>query len=157
MVCSSYQKYTPMTTPFRIFSLRPSSSWGIGTTVPVDFRASTNTSRPLQSTLAQTPVKRPSTTKTSNTPSTIRSIKPSGATSSKQSPVGLDGPLRQRRHLIERVLQSRARITFTPLHLVCALTSITVFLRLFRSQASSKRAGVYRVGFFGRLLYRVTH
>lgn len=100
---SSYQKDTSVATPFRSFSSRPSSSSGIGTTVPVDFRASTNTFRPPQSTLAQTPVKRPSTTKTFNTPSTARSTKPSGAVSSKQSPVGLDGSLRQRRQSPVRI------------------------------------------------------
>ncbi|KAH8784090.1 hypothetical protein F5882DRAFT_327395 [Hyaloscypha sp. PMI_1271] len=63
-----------MRPPSRSVSSRPSSRAGPASSVPADFRASTNTFRPPQSTLqAPTPLKRPGNAKSLKTPSSTRS------------------------------------------------------------------------------------
>ncbi|KAF8867415.1 L domain-like protein [Acephala macrosclerotiorum] len=76
---SFFNSDSPMRPPSRSVS-RPTSSAGSGSgggsvsSVPIDFRASTNTFRPPQSSIsAHTPLKRPSTAKSLKTPSTTRS------------------------------------------------------------------------------------
>ncbi|KAH6707796.1 hypothetical protein BKA61DRAFT_739088 [Leptodontidium sp. MPI-SDFR-AT-0119] len=78
---SFYRNDSPMRPPSRSASSRPTSSAGSGTSsgnsIPIDFRASTNTFRPPQSTFpGQTPQKRPGTGQSSKTPSTNQSMAP---------------------------------------------------------------------------------
>jgi len=62
-----------MRPPSRSVSSRPSSRAGPASSVPVDFRASTNTFRPPQAALqGPTPLKRPSNARSLKTPSTPR-------------------------------------------------------------------------------------
>ncbi|TVY71519.1 Leucine-rich repeat-containing protein [Lachnellula suecica] len=84
---SSHQSDGAMRPPSRSVSSRPTSSGDHGPSqaqsIPVDFRASTNTFRPSQSTLSsQTPVKRQGIPKSLKTPSSIRSNMPSTPTES---------------------------------------------------------------------------
>ncbi|CZR61235.1 related to receptor-like protein kinase 5 precursor [Phialocephala subalpina] len=76
---SFFNSDSPMRPPSQSVS-RPTSSAGSGSgsgsvsSFPIDFRASTNTFRPPQSSIsAHTPLKRPSTAKSLKTPSTTRS------------------------------------------------------------------------------------
>ena len=78
---SFYRNDSPMRPPSRSISSRPTSSAGSGTSsgnsIPIDFRASTNTFRPPQSIFhGQTPQKRPGTGQSSKTPSTSQSMAP---------------------------------------------------------------------------------
>lgn len=98
---SFFNNDSPMRPPSRAMS-RPTSSAGSGsgsgsvTSIPIDFRASTNTFRPQQSSIsAYTPLKRPSTAKSYKTPSTTRSSAPAADSQSKtQSNLG--SAIRQR-------------------------------------------------------------
>ncbi|KUJ20721.1 L domain-like protein [Mollisia scopiformis] len=86
---SFFNSDSPMRPPSRSVS-RPTSSAGSGSgsgsvsSFPIDFRASTNTFRPPQSSIsAHTPMKRPSTAKPYKTPSTTRSTVPPADTQPK--------------------------------------------------------------------------
>jgi hypothetical protein len=92
---SSYDPSISMRPPSRSVSSRPSSSaGGPKQSNVVDFRASTNTFRPPQSTI-NTPLKRPSTTKSLKTPSSIRNATVPAEESSKASSSGFGSSLRQ--------------------------------------------------------------
>lgn len=97
---SFFNSDSPMRPPSRSVS-RPTSSAGSGSgsgsvsSFPIDFRASTNTFRAPQSSIAaQTPAKRPSTAKSYKTPSTTRSFAPTAESQPKISNSGAS--LRQR-------------------------------------------------------------
>jgi hypothetical protein len=82
---SSYQNDGSMGPPQRSTTSRPTSSSGPDNSVPIDFRASTNTFRPLQSaTSSQTPVKRVPNVKPLKTPASVRSAKSPASASAKQ-------------------------------------------------------------------------
>lgn len=89
---SSHHSDGSMRPPSRSVSSRPSSSGGSGFAdkpfAPVDFRASTNTFRPPQSTMpSQTPVKRSGIGKSLQTPSNIRNkMPPTPDTSTSKHP-----------------------------------------------------------------------
>ncbi|CZT02443.1 related to receptor-like protein kinase 5 precursor [Rhynchosporium agropyri] len=78
---SFYRKDSPMRPPSRTASSRPTSSAGSGTSsgnsIPIDFRASTNTFRPPRSSfIGQTPLKRPGTGQSSKSTSTNQDMAP---------------------------------------------------------------------------------
>ncbi|KAK6582440.1 hypothetical protein PZA11_004848 [Diplocarpon coronariae] len=105
---SFYKAESPMRPPTRSVSSRPTSSAGSGTgsahSIPIDFRASTNTFRPPQASLStQTPHKRPGTAQSIKTPSANQNMgppqisrlpSPSVGSSIRQSPSTVkQGPL----------------------------------------------------------------
>ncbi|KAL2063076.1 hypothetical protein VTL71DRAFT_6148 [Oculimacula yallundae] len=78
---SFYRNDSPMRPPSRQVSSRPTSSAGSGTSsgnsIPIDFRASTNTFRPPQSSFpGPTPLKRPGTGQSIKTPSANQDMAP---------------------------------------------------------------------------------
>jgi hypothetical protein len=99
---SFFNSDSPMRPPSRAMS-RPTSSAGSGsgsgsvTSIPIDFRASTNTFRaPQSSTSAYTPAKRPSTAKSYKTPSTTQSIAPPAEVQSSKTQLNFGSSVRQR-------------------------------------------------------------
>jgi hypothetical protein len=93
---SSYQNDTSMGPPLRSANSRPTSSSGPDKSIPVDFRASTNTFWPLQPSLtSQTPVKRPTNSKPLKTPSSVRGNKAPVPISVKQQSPSFNSSLYQ--------------------------------------------------------------
>jgi hypothetical protein len=91
---SSYQPDGSMGPPARSANSRPTSSSGPDGPIPLEFRASTNTFKPLQpANSAHTPVKRPTSMKPLKTPSSVRSSK--SPASAKQPSPNLSGSLYQ--------------------------------------------------------------
>lgn len=93
---SSYLLDGSMGPPARSTNSRPISSSGPDNSIPLDFRASTNTFKTPQSTLSShTPVKRPTSINPLKTPSSVRSSKSPVSATAKQPSPNFSSSLRQ--------------------------------------------------------------
>lgn len=89
---SGHQNDGAMGPPPRAANSRPTSSSGPDSSIPLDFRASTNTFKPQVVPLSHTPVKRPPNVKPLKTPSNVRSAR-SPASAKQPSPSYSGSPL----------------------------------------------------------------
>lgn len=140
---SSYQNDTSMGPPLRSANSRPSSSSGPDKSIPVDFRASTNTFRPPQSTLtSQTPVKRPTNVKPLKTPASVRGSKAPLPTAVKQQSPSFNSSLYQQ--LPNQIKPGSKTVSSRPLK---PRASVNGLFRKPSMPAMNDQNGLDRIGY----------